>query len=109
MSTPRRFQFGLRSALVLFTLTAVAVWWFLSPRSGVVSEWQARQIKVGMSRVEVVRRIGEGQVQTMDYPSSRWSYRVSSPFRGESGLYIEFRGHTVSVIRRIGRIKFAAP
>ncbi len=46
-------RFSLRAIFVLITLAAILSWWMSGPSKGVLTEWQASRVKLGMTPDEV--------------------------------------------------------
>lgn len=89
-------QFSLRALLVLFTLAAPLIWCFTPPSDGQIWKWNARKVKTGTSKQQVIDVIGKdtkvewGEVITLANQKDYWLYRVwNAPFPDQS-LVVKF-------------------
>ena len=85
-------QFSIVSLLVLITIVAGGLWWYVQLPSGTVTAANAKRIAVGLRMEEVERILGKpveaGSIGAP--PTIVWSYHVATSIADEKELTIEF-------------------
>lgn len=64
-------QFSLRGLLVLITLAALCIWWWVQLPIGFISEADTHKVKLGLNRAEVVDLLGEPVGESWSVTPSR--------------------------------------
>jgi hypothetical protein len=85
-------QFSLRALLVVITISAGFVWWYIQPPKGTISAWQAQKFRVGMTKEEVMTIAGDAECwDTNTGPNSVLIFEVNYAWpRSRSDVFIMF-------------------
>lgn len=88
--TNARWQFGLRTLLVFTAITAALSWWSLQPPKGMITDWRAARIKVGMTLDEVQAALPGSICEVgMESPSPH-TYQIHRPLVKDGAMIVYF-------------------
>jgi outer membrane protein assembly factor BamE (lipoprotein component of BamABCDE complex) len=91
-------QFSIGALLVLITVVACILWWYVQLPIGIITEQQIDRLVVGMTAREVQRELGNPYKKTSE---QEWEYRLVTPDGRRITICFDRNGYFAESIVRL--------